>query len=100
KTSFLRSLRVSAARFLVERTDGSLDYVRTLPTRDGRLSLDCVKSVRPIFFVSSNESGVVGLAPFTLRALIGNAVTTLAHEEHVLVTEGLRAVALGAAPIS
>jgi hypothetical protein len=98
KRVFLRSLRVSAARFHLEAASGARHCVRALPGRDGKLFLDGIRSITPVFYVSSSQAGVAGLAPFTLRALVDGVVTTLAIEKDVLVTDGLRAVALATVP--
>lgn len=100
KKTFLRSLRVSATRFQVETTDGTFHTVRSLPVRDGQLMLDTVASIQPIFYVSSSVPGSAGLAPFSLRAMVGDVVTTLAINDDILVTDGLKAVMLGTLPMS
>jgi len=100
KRTFLRSLRVSAARFQITMTNGALHTVRELPGRDGKLVFDGIQSIRPVFYVSSGEVGMAGLAPFTLRALVDDVVTTLAIEQDVLVTDGLRPIAFDEFPVN
>lgn len=100
KKTFLRSLRISATRFQVKTIDGTSQTVRVLPCRDGRLLLDGIASIQPMFFVTSSETGVAGVAPFTLRALIDNTVTTVAMQDDVLVTDGLRGMMLGTLPVN
>lgn len=92
KKTFAKSLRVSATRFLLETDDHTEVLVRGLPQHQGKVHFDGVRRVMPIFYVSSNEAGVAGLAPFILRALVGDTVTTLAIERDRLVTDGLREV--------
>jgi hypothetical protein len=62
------------------------------------LHLDGIRSAAPVYLVSSNEPGLAGLAPFTLRALIDDVPTTLAIEKDLLVTDGPTPIVLGSAP--
>ena len=95
KKTLLRSLRISATRFHVTMDDGTNQTVRSLPTRDGQLLLDGIAQVAPILFVCSGEAGMAGLVPFTLRALIGDLVSTAGSEKDVLVTDGPTPIILG-----
>jgi hypothetical protein len=95
RKTLVQSLRISAARFHVVKTDGTSETVRTLPTYDGRLALDGIKQVAPIFFVCSSEPGMAGLVPFTLRAWIDEQPSMEATEDNVLVTDGPTPIALG-----
>jgi hypothetical protein len=95
RKTLVQSLRISATRFHVIRTDGTSETVRTLPTRDGQLALDGIKQVAPIFFVCSSEPGMAGLVPFTLRAWIDDQPSAEANEDDVLVTDGPTPIALG-----
>jgi hypothetical protein len=100
KKSFLSSLRVSATRFIVNRQDGTRQSLRSLPAADGQLTLEGIESVAPVFFVCSNDLGMAGSAPFTLRALAGDVITTLAILDNVLVTDGPTPIVLGSVPAS
>jgi hypothetical protein len=99
KKTFLASLRISATRFIVNRPDGTRQSLRSLLSADGRLMLDGIESIAPVFFVSSSEPGMAGLAPFTLRALVGDILSTLAIQENVLVTDGPTPIVLGSVPV-
>ena len=98
KRTFSQSLRVSATRFRLKMKDGEWHSARSLPGRDGRLALESVDLVTPVFYVSSKEPGIAGVAPFTIRAMMDGVLTTLAIEKDVAVTDGLRAVALAGMP--
>jgi hypothetical protein len=100
RRTFLRSLRISATRFVVQNHDGALQVVRWLPHRDGRLVLDGIARVSPCFYVTSSAAEMAGLAPFTLRALTGDVLTTLAIKDDVLVTDGPTPLLLGAVAAS
>ena len=95
RKALMRSLRISATRFHVTNEDGTTQTVRSLPTRDGKLLLDGIAEVAPIFLVCSGEHGMAGLVPFTLRALIDDLISTAGIEENVLVTDGPTPVLLG-----
>jgi hypothetical protein len=96
KKTFVRSLRISATRFILHAADGAMQSVRTLPLREGNPHLEGIAQVVPCFYVCSGESGMAGIAPFTLRALAGDVITTLAIENDVLVTDGPTPILLGA----
>jgi hypothetical protein len=83
KRHFLRSLRVSASRFVVQPTRGSHQLLRTLPPLEG------VARVGPCFLVSSGEPGMAGLAHLRVRTrgTDGQPLPVL-HEEEALVTDG------------
>ncbi|HMF28406.1 MAG TPA: hypothetical protein VKE42_06510, partial [Candidatus Cybelea sp.] len=49
KRTFLRSLRVSATRFVLEKTDGTRQCVRALPGCHGKFNLDSVERLAPVF---------------------------------------------------
>lgn len=100
KTAFARSLRVSATRFVMEKENGATQTVRSLPTRDGQLMLDDVRAIVPVFYVSSGVAGMAGLSPFTLRALVGDVITTLGIERDMLVTDVPTPIVLGAVAVA
>ena len=88
KKTFLRSLRISATRFALYKENDTMQTVRSLPARDGKPLLDGIAQVAPCFYVCSGEAGMAGIAPFTLRALAGDVLTTRAIKEDALVTDG------------
>jgi hypothetical protein len=98
RKTFLRSLRISATRFVLHKEDGALQTVRALPARDAQPWLDGIAQVAPCFYVCSGEPGMAGIAPFTLRALAGDVITTLAIDDDTLVTDGPTPIVLGAVP--
>ena len=95
KKTFLRSLRISATRFVLYKENDTMQTVRSLPVRDGAPLLDGIAQVAPCFYVCSGESGMAGIAQFTLRALAGNVITTRAIKEDALVTDGPTPIVLG-----
>ena len=83
KRQFLRSLRVSTTRFVVQSGKDDVRVVRTLPP------LETLQRVGPCFLVSSGEPGMAGLAMLRVRAkLDGGVQTPLVQEEEILVTDG------------
>jgi hypothetical protein len=96
KKALLRSLRISATRFVLHKENDTMQTVRSLPARDGQPLLDGITQVTPCFYVCSGEAGMAGIAPFTLRALAGDVITTLAITEDALVTDGPTPIVLGA----
>jgi hypothetical protein len=99
KKTLLRSLRITSARFQLEMTDGTFHTVRVMPTNEGRLALNSVARVSPRFFVCSDEAGLAGIVPFTLRSLANETIKTLAIEEDVLVTDGPRSIGFAPQPV-
>jgi hypothetical protein len=95
RKTLMRSLRISATRFVVEKIDGTVHVVRSLPHRDGSLMFDDVTRISPCFFVTSGEAGLVGVAPFTLRAVAGELLTTLAIKDDVVISDGPTPLILG-----
>lgn len=88
RKQFLRSLRISATRFVLQRGD-ELSVVRSLPVRDGQLDLNGVVRLGPCFLVSSNEPGMAGLAMLHMHAQVNGAVRApLVQEQEVLITDG------------
>jgi hypothetical protein len=83
KKQFLRSLRVSTTRFVVQPPKGEAQVVRVLPPLDG------VRRVGPCFLVSSGEPGMAGLADLRVRAKVEGALpSAVLQEQEVLVTDG------------
>ena len=91
KRHFLRSLRVSTSRFIVQPNRGEPQVLRALPPLEG------VKRVGPCFLVSSGEPGMAGLAALRIRTRgsDGQPMPVL-HEEEALVTDGPIPVVAGA----
>jgi hypothetical protein len=87
---FLRSLRISDARFAVRSTTGEISLCRQVPP------LESVTRVGPYFLVSSREAGMAGLCELTVRAQVSGAIQPpLLREQTVLVTDGPTLVAPG-----
>jgi hypothetical protein len=83
KRQFLRSLRVSTTRFVVQAAKGDMHLVRSLPPLDG------LNRVGPCFLVSSGEPGMAGLAVLRVRARLENGtMAPLLQEQQVLLTDG------------
>jgi hypothetical protein len=83
KKQFLRSLRVSTTRFVVQPLKGEIQVVRILP------ALDLLQRVGPCFLVSSGEPGMAGLASLRVRAKVDAAAQApVLQEQEVLVTDG------------
>jgi hypothetical protein len=83
KRHFLRSLRVSTTRFVVQSGKNDVHLVRSLPPLDG------LQRVGPCFLVSSGEAGMAGLATLRVRArLDSGTMAPLLQEQQVLVTDG------------
>jgi hypothetical protein len=83
KRHFLRSLRVSTTRFVVEAKTDTMHVVRVLPP------LDMLARVGPCFMVSSGEPGMAGLANLRVRARLENGLPAPVLQEcEQLVTDG------------
>jgi hypothetical protein len=80
---FIRSLRISSTRFVVQTKHGDLRIERFLPEFKG------VTRVGPCFMVSSSETGMAGWCTLQVRAHVKGAVEPpLLQEQEVLVTDG------------
>src|SRR5262245_24016538 len=87
---FVRSLRVSDARFLVQSEKGEFALSRQMPPLDG------AGRIGPYFLVASREPGMAGLCEFCVRAQVTGAVQPpLLREQTVLVTDGPTLIAPG-----
>ncbi len=96
KKQFLRSLRVSATRYVLQMTDGSMRVVRQLPTVGNEIDLTGVARVGPCFLASSSQPGMAGLASFQVLAEVAGAVRPpLLLEQECLVTDGPLPLLLG-----
>lgn len=83
KKQFLRSLRVSTTRFVVQPAKGEMHVVRILP------DLNQLDRIGPCFLVSSSEPGMAGLASLRVRAKVdATAQAPVLQEQEVLVTDG------------
>jgi hypothetical protein len=83
KKQFLRSLRISATRFVVQFLTGEVQLIRNLPPLDG------VRRVAPCFLIGSGEPGLAGLATLRVLAKTGSSLTApLLHESEMLVSDG------------
>ncbi len=89
KKQFLRSLRISSTRFVLQRDKGDISIVRSLPTREGALNLDGITRIGPCFLISSGEAGMAGLASLEVRAQLAGAIQApLIQEQELLITDG------------
>ena len=80
---FLRSLRVSSTRFVLQTQRGGFKVERFLPDFKG------VARVGPCFLVSSNEIGMAGWCTLQVRAQMkGAAQPPILQEQEVLITDG------------
>jgi hypothetical protein len=83
KRHFLRSLRVSASRFVVQPVRGEPFAMRTLPPLEG------IARVGPCFLLTSGEPGMAGLAQLRVRARSNDlAPMPVMYERETLVTDG------------
>lgn len=83
RPSFLRSLRISEARFVCQYAGGQVKLLRQLPP-PGQAS-----RVGPCFLVCSREPGMAGLCDLQVRALVHGAVQPpLLFEQEMLITDG------------
>jgi len=83
KQHFLRSLRVSETRFVMQTAEGEVTLARQLAATDG------TSRVGPCFLVSSREPGMAGLCQLQVRAQVAGAVQPpLLVEQEVLITDG------------
>ncbi len=88
KRDFLRSLRITSARFLVEKNLGHVRVLPWLPQMDGRVRLDAGERIAPCFYVCSGTNGVAGLAELTLHAVFTDDTSRLLGRGELLVTDG------------
>lgn len=96
KKQFLRSLRVSATRYVLQMTDGSVRVVRQLPSVGNEIDLAGVARIGPCFFASSSQAGMAGLASFQVLTEVPGAVRApLLLEQECLVTDGPMPLLLG-----
>jgi hypothetical protein len=83
KRQFLRSLRISATRFILQSDRDEISLVRTLPALHG------IRRVGPCFLISSGEAGMAGLADVQVRVQVGDdEPAPLLHQQELLVTDG------------
>jgi hypothetical protein len=83
KGAFLRSLRVSETRLVVQNTKGEVSLARQLPPLDG------LARIGPCFLVSSSEPGMAALCPLRVCALLaGGMQSPVLLEQELLVTDG------------
>jgi hypothetical protein len=89
---FLRSLRVSETRFVVQSDKGEVSLSRQLPP------LEAPARVGPCFLVCSRELGMAGLCRLHVRAQVPGAVQPpVLQEQEFLITDGPTPVAPGTA---
>jgi hypothetical protein len=88
KKHFLRSLRITATRFIVQKISGELEVLRSLPQREGQPCLAGMARVGPYFYVCSGEAGMAGLASFTLTAVGEGTEPLTVSQDEIVVTDG------------
>jgi hypothetical protein len=89
---FLRSLRVSETRFVLQSAKGVVSLSRQLPPLEGP------SRVGPCFLVCSREPGMAGLCRLHVRAQVPGVIQQPAlQEQEVLITDGPTPVAPGTA---
>jgi hypothetical protein len=88
--AFLRSLRVSDTRFVVQHDGGLMRLARQAPPPDGKTRLG------PCFLVASGEPGMAGLCQLHVNAQVPGAVKPPPLlDQQVLITDGPTMVAPG-----
>jgi hypothetical protein len=91
---FWDSLRVVDTRFGIVTPDGDFRVVRQMPA-------DGVAKAGPVFFVSSREAGLAGLAEFEIGVQVpGVDRSPTVLEQTILVTDGPTPVAPGLLPMT
>ena len=83
KTRFVKSLRISDTRLVVQTLGGEVRVARKLPPPN------TVARIGPCFLVSSSEAGMAGLCPLAVSAqLWGGAHSAMLLQQELLVTDG------------
>jgi hypothetical protein len=83
KGAFIRSLRISETRFVVQTAKGEVILARHPPALQG------VARVGPCFLVSSREPGMAGVCKLQAHVQVAGAVQPpLLLEQEVLITDG------------
>lgn len=88
KKRFLKSLRITATRFLMEKEKSGMTVARWLPQENGKPMLAGIRRVAPCFYVCSGETGAAGLACLTLRAVFTDGGDKILASGEILVTDG------------
>jgi hypothetical protein len=92
RRSFIRSLRVSETRFVMQAANGAVSLSRQMPP------LESTARVGPCFLVSSKELGMAGICRLHVRAQVPGAVQPpVLQEQEVLITDGPTPVVPGTA---
>jgi hypothetical protein len=82
-SKFLRSLRLTDTRLVVQTTRGRIELARHLSDPEG------VRRLGPCFLVTSNEPGMAGLCTLQVRGQTSGGVPPpLLAEQEVLITDG------------
>ncbi len=88
--TFLASLRIVDARFIIEGEKSGMRFARQLPP------VGELRRAGPCFLVSSREPGMAGLVHFQVTAQLNGAIQSpLVLEQATLVTDGPTPVAPG-----
>jgi hypothetical protein len=95
QSAFRRSLRVSDTRFVLQRSDLSVNLARHVPPLEG------LRGLGPCFFVSSREPGMAGLCPLQVNTHVTGAIRPpLLVEQELLITDGPTVFAPGTVAVS
>jgi hypothetical protein len=83
KSQFLRSLRISDTRLILQTTKGDVRLTRQMPLLDG------IARIGPCFLVSSSEIGMAAVCPMRVCAQMADGLQTpVLLEQEILVTDG------------
>jgi hypothetical protein len=83
KNQFLRSLRISETRLVVQTAQGEVRLARQMPLPDG------LARIGPCFLVSSSEVGMAALCPMRVCAQLESGLhSPVLMEQELLVTDG------------
>jgi hypothetical protein len=84
KGDFLRSLRISETRLVLQNAKGTVTLARQLPPAPEE-----VRGIGPCFLVSSSEPGMAAVCPLRVFAqLAGGLHSPLLLEQELLITDG------------
>ncbi len=89
KKKYMRSLRVSATRFVVKLESGEMRRLRWLPTCDGEPNLDGIVEAAPCFFISSSELAIAGWTRVTLGMVdVHGETSPNGSSQDLVITDG------------
>ena len=83
KSQFLRSLRISDTRLILQTAKGDVRLARQMPKLEG------IARIGPCFLVSSSEIGMAAMCPMRVCAHLADGLQTpVLLEQEILVTDG------------